>query len=113
VVDAPPVLAASEALFIAREADGTLLCTMRDVSRGGQVKLACERLRAAGVRPLGAVLSGVPLNRYTRTYGGYDTYLRQESSPVGWSAAPSAGARPANAPPITQPSAPSATTNEA
>lgn len=87
VVDAPPVLAASEALFIAREADGTLLCTMRDVSRGGQVKLACERLRAAGVRPLGAVLSGVPLNRYTRTYGGYDTYLRQESSPVGWSAA--------------------------
>ncbi|HJT33788.1 MAG TPA: hypothetical protein VJ783_17205 [Pirellulales bacterium] len=89
VIDGPPVLAASEALFVAREADGTLLCAMRDVSRAHQVKLACERLRAAGARPLGAVLSGVPMQRYTRTYGSYEAYLRQSSTPVGWRQSPS------------------------
>lgn len=88
VVDGPPVLAASEALFVAREADGTLLCAMRDVSRAHQVKLACDRLRAAGVHPLGAVLSGVPLHRYTRTYGSYEAYLRKSSAPFGWQQAP-------------------------
>lgn len=99
VVDGPPVLAASEALFVAREADGTLLCAMRDVSRAHQVKLACERLRAAGVRPLGAVLSGIPLHHYTRTYGNYDAYLRQSASPVGWQqAAPADGPREAPMP---------------
>ncbi len=90
VVDGPPVLAASEALFVAREADGTLLCAMRDVSRAHQVKLACDRLRAAGVHPLGAVLSGVPLHHYTRTYGSYEAYLRKTTAPFGWQQAPRA-----------------------
>lgn len=93
VVDGPPVLAASEALFVAREADGTLLCAMRDVSRGHQMKLACERLRSAGVRLVGAVLSGVPLHRYTRTYGNYDSYLRQAVAPIGWQQSPPAPPR--------------------
>lgn len=71
VVDAPPVLPAGDALIIAQAADGTLICTMRDVSRGPQVKLACERLSRAGARLLGAVLSGVPPQTYVYRYGSY------------------------------------------
>jgi polysaccharide biosynthesis transport protein len=72
VIDSPPVLAASEALVVAKAADGTLLCTMRDISRVGQVRQATERLRTAGARPLGAVFSGVPPTNYAYKYGGYD-----------------------------------------
>jgi capsular exopolysaccharide synthesis family protein len=71
VVDSPPVLAASESLVVAKAADGTLICTMRDVSRVAQVRQASERLRAAGARPLGAVFSGVPPQNYAYKYGGY------------------------------------------
>jgi len=71
VIDSPPVLAASEALVVAKAADGTLLCTMRDISRVGQVRQATERLRAAGARPVGAVFSGVPPTNYAYKYGGY------------------------------------------
>ena len=71
VIDSPPVLAASEALVVAKAADGTLLCTMRDISRVGQVRQATERLRTAGARPLGAVFSGVPPTNYAYKYGSY------------------------------------------
>lgn len=72
IIDAPPLLAASESLIIASAADGTLLCAMRDVSRSPQVKIAYERLVAAGAKPLGAVLSGVPVKRYEYMYGAYN-----------------------------------------
>ena len=44
IIDTPPVLAASEALVLAKGADATLLCVMRDVSRTDQVRKAAERL---------------------------------------------------------------------
>jgi capsular exopolysaccharide synthesis family protein len=75
IIDTPPVLLASEALVIAKEADGTLLCTMRDHSRESQVQAACERLRAVGARNLGAVLSGIPARQYATKYGKY-AYVR-------------------------------------
>ena len=71
VIDTPPVLAASEALVMAREADGTLLCAMRDVSRESHVRLASERLVSAGTRPIGTVLNGVPVRQYAYRYGSY------------------------------------------
>ncbi|MBX9789741.1 MAG: polysaccharide biosynthesis tyrosine autokinase [Pirellulales bacterium] len=84
VVDAPPVLPAGDALIIAQAADGTLICTMRDVSRGPQIKLACERLARAGARLLGAVLSGVPPQTYVYRYGSYRySYPRVESNGNG------------------------------
>lgn len=82
VIDAPPVLVAGETLFLAKVADGTLLCTMRDVSRAPAVQLACQRLGAAGVRLLGTVLSGVPISRYANRYGGYHSYLRRYARSV-------------------------------
>ncbi len=76
VIDTPPILSASEALLLARCADGAILCTRRNVSREGQVRIAHDRLAKAGVKPLGAVLNGVPTRRYASTYGSYD-YARK------------------------------------
>jgi succinoglycan biosynthesis transport protein ExoP len=74
VIDAPPVLSASEALLIAKAADGTVLCAMKDRTREPQLRLAAQRLEAAGAKMLGAVLSGVPSRRYAYKYGGYYYY---------------------------------------
>jgi capsular exopolysaccharide synthesis family protein len=71
VIDTPPLLAASEALVLAKCADGVLLCTMQDVSCTPQVKLARERLQASGANVIGAVLNGVPTRRYLSLYGDY------------------------------------------
>jgi capsular exopolysaccharide synthesis family protein len=71
VIDTPPVLAASESLVMAREADGVLLCAMRDVSRENHLRLAYRRLIQTGARPLGKVLSGVPVREYAYRYGTY------------------------------------------
>jgi len=71
IIDTPPVLAASEALVLARAADATLLCVMRDVSRADQVRKAAERLLIAGGRPVGTVLSGVPMSHRKYGYGIY------------------------------------------
>lgn len=71
VIDTPPILCASESLVIAKAADGTLLCALRDVSRSRQVRLASERLNMSGVNLMGAVLSGTSARRYASTYGNY------------------------------------------
>jgi polysaccharide biosynthesis transport protein len=71
VIDTPPVLAASEALVLAKAADASLVSTMRDVSRMDQVRYTIERLATAGCRPVGTVLNGVPTNSYVSRYGDY------------------------------------------
>ena len=72
VVDTPPVLAASEALVMARDADASLVCCMRDVSRQSHTRTTYDRLLNVGARPIGAVLNGVPTRTYARRYGNYD-----------------------------------------
>lgn len=86
VIDTPPVLAASEAMVMARLADGALICAMRDVSRESHVRMTCERLLSVGARPLGTVLSGVPTRTYARRYGSYG-YTRKPGGPARDSAA--------------------------
>lgn len=71
IIDTSPILSASESLVLAKAADATLLCAMRDVSRVDQVQKAYERLLNIGARPLGTVLNGVPTNRYAYLYGVY------------------------------------------
>ncbi|MBI2826664.1 MAG: polysaccharide biosynthesis tyrosine autokinase [Planctomycetia bacterium] len=71
IIDSPPCLSACEALVVAKAADGTLLCTMRDVSRATPVCDARDRLIAAGARPIGIVLSGVSPKSYAYRYGDY------------------------------------------
>ncbi len=79
IVDSPPVLAAGEALMLGKTADALLFCAMRDVSRAGQVRKACQRLQAANCRLVAAVLNGMPARRYQRDYGSYD-YVVETSS---------------------------------
>jgi len=69
IIDMPPLLLASEALLIAKEADAVLMCALHDYSRSGQVKHAYERLVAARVNVIGAVLNGAPLHSYSYSYG--------------------------------------------
>ena len=71
IIDTPPVLAASESLVLAKAADASLVCAMRDVSRMDQVRKASERLQAAGSRVIGTVLNGVPTRQYAFRYGTY------------------------------------------
>lgn len=76
IIDTSPILSASESLVLAKSADATLLCAMRDVSRVDQVQKAYERLVNTGARPLGTVLNGVPTGRYAYLYGTY-AYSRE------------------------------------
>jgi capsular exopolysaccharide synthesis family protein len=71
IIDTPPILAASESMVMARAADATLICAMRDVSREGHVRLTYQRLLSVGANPIGTVLSGVPTRQYARRYGAY------------------------------------------
>jgi Mrp family chromosome partitioning ATPase len=71
VIDTPPVLAAGEALAFASAADATIICTMQNRSCRDQVLQAFEKLYLAGANPLGTVLNGVPMSRYSYSYAGY------------------------------------------
>jgi Mrp family chromosome partitioning ATPase len=71
VIDTPPILGASESLLLAKSADAVLFCSLCDVSKTRQVRLAIDRLDHAGVNIAGAVLSGTPTRRYEYVYGYY------------------------------------------
>lgn len=71
IIDTPPVLAASEALILARSADAVLICAMRDVTRLAQLKKATARIMSAGAKVAGMVLSGIPAGQYADRYGSY------------------------------------------
>jgi polysaccharide biosynthesis transport protein len=80
VIDTPPILPASESLVLARSADVCLICAMRDVSRIDRLRRSSDRLVAAGARPAGIVLNGVPVHEYAHDYGAYYGYSRHKSS---------------------------------
>jgi capsular exopolysaccharide synthesis family protein len=71
IIDSPPILAAAESQVFAKAVDACLLCAMRGVSRGDQLRKACERLQVCGGRTIGAVLSGVPRKSYAYYYRDY------------------------------------------
>lgn len=71
IIDTPPILAASEALVMARAADAAILCVRRDFSRLDQVQEAYSRLQSAGVNAAGAVINGIPARHYAYRYGSY------------------------------------------
>ena len=75
IVDTPPILAASESLVMAKHADATLVCAMRDRTRITHMKRAFERLNSAGANSIGVVMSGLPARSYASRYGNY-TYSK-------------------------------------
>jgi hypothetical protein len=56
---------------LAKSADTVLFCSLCDVSKSKQVRLAINRLGHAQVNIAGAVLSGMPAKRYEYVYGYY------------------------------------------
>jgi capsular exopolysaccharide synthesis family protein len=73
IIDTPPVLAASESLVYAQAADLVVFCSLADVSRAKQVRVAVDRLQTTGANVAGTVLSGVHFNRYVYRYGSYNS----------------------------------------
>lgn len=71
IIDTAPVLAASETLSFAAGADGTLLCTMRDVTRQDHLQRCLRRLDLSGAKLVGTVFSGMPIRQYLYRYGDY------------------------------------------
>jgi succinoglycan biosynthesis transport protein ExoP len=71
IIDTAPVLAASETLSFAAGADGTLLCTMRDVTRQDHLQRCLRRLDLSGAKLIGTVFSGMPVRQYLYRYGDY------------------------------------------
>lgn len=61
VVDTPPVLPVADPLLIGQHVDAALFSILRDVSRAPKVHTAAERLASLGIRILGAVVAGTPL----------------------------------------------------
>jgi capsular exopolysaccharide synthesis family protein len=58
VIDAGPVLEASDSLLLAQQSDAVILSTMLDVSRVPQVTAAVDRLRSVGARLFGGIVNG-------------------------------------------------------
>ena len=71
IIDTPPILGASESLVLSKAADSVLFCSLCDVTRAKQLRLAVDRLDHAGANIVGAVLSGTPTRRYAYIYGYY------------------------------------------
>ncbi len=69
IVDAPPVLAVADAVALARATRGTLLVVEAGHTTRRMVLDLRERLEAAGIQPLGAVLTKVDVRD-----GGYGYY---------------------------------------
>ncbi len=77
ILDTPPVLAASDALFTAKLADATLLIVEAQNTPKPVVVQAVKALRAANAKLVGAVLNKAkPVRRgdYSSGYGAYGTY---------------------------------------
>jgi polysaccharide biosynthesis transport protein len=68
VVDSAPVLTIADSLMLGQHVDAVILSVIRDVSQAPKVYDACERLRAVGMRILGAVVNG---ERSAATYRAY------------------------------------------
>jgi receptor protein-tyrosine kinase len=71
ILDAAPLLSASEVLPMLKAVDAVLLCARKDHSRIEQVKLARERLERAGIHRVGGVFGGLSCHSYAFQYGEY------------------------------------------
>lgn len=81
VVDAPPVLAVTDASLLGTVVDGTILVTLVDRTHRDQVSLVVKRLEQVGAPLLGSVLTRVPRRKmgdalYGYGASGYNSYYR-------------------------------------
>lgn len=70
ILDAPPVLAVTDAVLLGRVAGGILLIARHDVTPIGEIEVTKRTLEAAGLKVTGAVLNGFDPSKV----GGGDSY---------------------------------------
>lgn len=68
VIDSAPVLPVADSLVISQHVDAVVLSVYREVSRLPAVQACYERLTTLGVRVLGVVVTGVPVENYGQEY---------------------------------------------
>jgi capsular exopolysaccharide synthesis family protein len=85
IFDSPPVLAVTDAVVLAANADGVVLCVHGGHTPRDLVQRSAERLRQANIPVLGAILNNLDLHQYGYTYkkSYYDYYSAEESEAVG------------------------------
>ena len=66
--DAPPVMAATDAIVLATKVDGVLLVASAGTTKREHAQRALERLNKVNAQVLGAVLTNVPLDSTLQTY---------------------------------------------
>ncbi len=77
VIDTPPVLAATDAVLLATQADATILVASAGKTKAGDIEQALSHLSDVGARVVGAVLNKFSLKNalgYAYTYGHYSRY---------------------------------------
>ncbi len=68
VIDTAPLLPVADSLLIGQHVDAAVISVYREVSRIPAVHAGHARLEAMGVRVLGVVLTGIPVERYGEEY---------------------------------------------
>ncbi|HEX8168939.1 MAG TPA: polysaccharide biosynthesis tyrosine autokinase [Thermoanaerobaculia bacterium] len=82
IFDSPPVLAVTDAIVLAANADGVVLCVHGGATPRELVQRSAERLRQSNIPVLGAILNNLDLHQYGYTYrkSYYDYYAEDSES---------------------------------
>jgi polysaccharide biosynthesis transport protein len=86
IFDSPPVLAVTDAVVLAANADGVVLTVHGGHTPRDLVKRSAERLRQANIPVLGAILNNLDLHQYGYAYKkSYYDYYAEDTEAVGGS----------------------------
>lgn len=85
IFDSPPVLAVTDAVVLATNADGVVLCVHGGHTPREMVQRSAERLRQANIPVLGAILNNLDLHQYGYAYkkSYYDYYAEDAEAASG------------------------------
>ena len=84
IFDSPPVLAVTDAVVLAANADGVVLCVHGGHTPREMVQRSAERLRQANIPVLGAILNNLDLHQYGYAYKkSYYDYYAEDAEAVG------------------------------
>ncbi|HXA16769.1 MAG TPA: polysaccharide biosynthesis tyrosine autokinase [Thermoanaerobaculia bacterium] len=82
IFDSPPVMAVTDSIVLAANADGVVLCVHGGQTPRDIVQRAAERLRQSNIPVLGAILNNLDLQQYGYAFKkSYYDYYDEESRP--------------------------------
>jgi capsular exopolysaccharide synthesis family protein len=83
IFDSPPVMAVTDSIVLAANADGVVLCVHGGQTPRDIVQRAAERLRQSNIPVLGAILNNLDLQQYGYSFkkSYYDYYDEESRSP--------------------------------